>query len=148
MKGLQKIVCTVAFFIACLSSFSGFGQQPVAQKGIIDLQKANLFDKHLKLNGEWAFYWNHLLTPDSLATATPDYIPFPVLWKEVRFHGQSLPAQGYATYALTILLPKKRPRLGMEIHHVYSSYKLFVNGVFQAQNVQPATTLAKATPFS
>src|SRR5579859_4410498 len=147
MKGSRNIVCVVVVLLGSLLSLPGLGQEPVARKGVIDLRKASLFDKHLKISGEWAFYWNRLLTPDSLSTATPDYIPFPVLWKDVRLHGQPLPSQGYATYALTILLPPKRPRLGLELHHVYSTYKLFVNGIVQAANGQPATTPDKANPF-
>jgi signal transduction histidine kinase/CheY-like chemotaxis protein len=133
--------------VSCLSGPFGFGQEPAARQGVIDLRKVNLFDNHVRLNGDWAFYWNRLLSPESLASATPDYIPFPVLWKDVRLHGRPVPSQGYATYALTILLPPKRPRLGMEIHHVYSAYKLYVNGIVQAQNGQPATTKEGASPF-
>jgi len=147
MKGLRVFVLTAALLISCLSSLTGFGQEPVAQKGVIDLRKSNLFDKHLKISGEWAFYWNRLLSPDSLATATPEYVPYPLLWKEIRLKGQQLPSQGYATYRLTVLLPTKRPRIALELHHVYSTYKLFVNGVVQSQNGQPATTGEKATPF-
>jgi signal transduction histidine kinase/CheY-like chemotaxis protein len=147
MKGLWRSVCLAGLFIGSLSSLSGFGQEPVAQKGVIDLRKVNLFDNHVKISGEWAFYKSRLLTQDSLSTATPDYIPFPVLWKDISLHGRRLPSQGYGTYQLTVLLPSKRPRIGMEIHHVYSSYKLFVNGVVQSQNGQPATTRENATPF-
>src|SRR5579872_7170112 len=129
MKGLGRLVCAVLVLICCLSGLSAAGQEPVAQKGLIDLRKANLFDNHLKISGEWAFYPHQLLTPDSLSGATPDYVPFPMLWKDIRLHGQPLPSQGYATYMVKVLLPAKRPRLGLEIHHVYCAYKLFVNGV-------------------
>jgi len=101
----------------------------------------------VKISGEWAFYPNRLLSPDSLSSAIPVYIPFPLLWKEVEIDGKPLPSQGYGTYRLTVLLPKKRPRIGMELHHVYSAYKLFINGVAQAQNGRPATTPEAATPF-
>ena len=147
MKGLLRLVFIAGVLTGFLSSLSGFGQEPVAQRGVIDLRKANLFDNHVMISGEWAFYNSRLLSPDSLFTATPDYIPFPALWKDVRIHGQPIPSQGYGTYHLTVLLPAKRPRLGMELHHVYSAYKLFVNGVVQAQNGQPGTVQENATPF-
>lgn len=140
MKVLAVLLCV-------LSSLPGLGQQPVARKGMIDLRAVNLFDKHVKISGEWAFYPNLILNPDSLSAATPHYIPFPLLWKEVKIDGKPLSSQGYGTYQLTVLLPKKRPRIGMEIHHVYSAYKLFVNQVVQAQNGQPAATRESATPF-
>jgi len=147
MKGLRGLIGVIGILMGCLPGLTGFGQEPVAQKGVIDLRKVNLFDKHLKISGEWAFYQNRILSPDSLSSATPDYIPFPALWKDVRLHDKPLPSQGYGTYRLTVLLPKKRPRIGMEIHHVYSSYKLFVNSVVQSQNGQPAATRESATPF-
>ena len=147
MKGLRRSVSILGVFISMLSGLPGFGQQPVATKGVIDLRNVNLFDNHVKISGEWAFYPGRILTPDSLPATPPDYIPFPLLWKEVRIDGKALPSQGYGTYQLTVLLPKKRPRIGMEIHHVYSAYKLYVNGVMQSQNGQPAATRENATPF-
>lgn len=146
MKELRKIVFIVVLLMGC-SGLSGFGQHPLAQKGVIDLRKVSLFDNHLKISGEWAFYWHRLLPPDSLSFVTPDYIPFPLLWKDVRLHGQPIPSQGYATYSLTILLPAKRPRLGLEVPDAYCALKLYVNGVVQAQIGQPATSPAKARPF-
>ncbi len=124
------------------------GQVPIAQKGVIDLRKENFFDKQLTLNGEWGFFWNQLLTPGQpFPGLAPAYVPFPVLWKDLRLNGQKIPSQGYATYTLTVLLPAKRPRIGMEVPDAYCSYKLYVNGVVQVQNGQPATTKEEATPF-
>jgi signal transduction histidine kinase len=120
---------------------------PTAKNGIIDLRHENLFGKSFTINGEWEFYWNRLLVPDSLSIAKPVLVPFPRLWNDLQIDGRPIPAQGYGTYKLTILLPAKRPRLGMEIPDSYCSLKLFVNGVVQTQNGEPATTRAAATPF-
>ena len=130
-----------------LPSFAGDDPIPTAQKGIIDLRHVNLFDKSFTINGEWGFYWDKLLAPDSLSSAKPVYVAFPRLWNDLKIDGHPIPSQGYATYTLTILLPAKRPRLGMEIPHTYCSLKLYVNGIVQAQNGEPATTRAAATPF-
>ncbi|HTI90316.1 MAG TPA: response regulator [Puia sp.] len=135
---------TVALTVACLAQD---GQTPIAKKGILDLRKANLFSKPLSLNGEWGFYWNRLLPPDSLSAVAPAYVPYPVLWKEIAPNGQKIPSQGYATYTLTVLLPSPRPRIGLEVPDAYCSFKLFVNGIVQAQNGQPATTRENARPF-
>jgi len=132
------------------TSRAGDDPIPTAKEGIIDLRHVNLFGKSFTINGEWSFYWDRLLAPDSLsgpAAPKPGYVPFPVLWNDLRLHGKKIPAQGYGTYALTILLPAKRPRLGMEIPDAYCSLKLYVNGVVQAQNGEPATTRDAATPF-
>ena len=136
------------FFLFLLSlSCAAEEKQPIAQKGVLDLRNVDLFNNSLNTNGEWAFYWDHLLPPDSLSGLTPDYVPFPVLWNDLRLHGQQLPTVGYATYKLTVLLPARRPRLGMQIPDAYCALRLYVNGVVQAQNGRPATTKAAAVPF-
>ncbi|HMI61080.1 MAG TPA: hypothetical protein VK518_09235, partial [Puia sp.] len=135
---------TMALSLTCLAQD---GQAPLAKNGILDLRKANLFSKPLSLNGEWGFYWNRLLSPDSLSAVAPAYVPYPVLWKDITLNGEKIPSQGYATYTLTVLLPHQRPRIGLEVPDAYCAFKLFVNGIVQAQNGQPATTKEKARPF-
>jgi signal transduction histidine kinase/CheY-like chemotaxis protein len=146
MKLLQKILLLTLCMPLGLFCRANEGQ-PVARKGVLDLRNSNLFNNSLNTNGEWAFYWNRLLAPDSLSSVTPDYEPFPVLWNSLQLHGQKLPTIGYATYKLTILLPARRPRLGIQLPDAYCASKLYVNGVVQAQNGQPATTKEAAIPF-
>ena len=145
-RKLSKIAGVALLVALSLSCFAD-GPAPVAHTGILDLRHQNLFGRSFSLDGEWGFFWNRLLPPDSLSSAAPDYVPFPVLWKDIRVKGQQIPSQGYATYTLTILLPAKRPRIGVEVPEVYSSMKLYVNGVVQVQDGEPATTEEKATPF-
>ncbi|HEX3933649.1 MAG TPA: 7TM diverse intracellular signaling domain-containing protein, partial [Puia sp.] len=145
-SNLPKITSVALLVMLSFSCFAD-GPAPLAQKGVIDLRNQNLFSKSLALNGEWGFFWNRLLTPDSLSSAVPAYVPYPVLWKDLRLNGQKIPSQGYATYTLTILLPAKRPRIGMEVPDAYCSYKLYVNGVVLIQNGEPATTKEQAKPF-
>ena len=144
---LPKIISLTLVMAFCLSCLAKGGQGPIAQHGILDLRKADLFTKPLPLNGEWGFYWNRLLSPDSLPAVAPTYVSYPALWKDITLNGEKIPSQGYATYTLTILLPAKRPRIGMEIPDTYCSFKLFINGVPQVQNGQPATTREAAQPF-
>ena len=146
MNSLSKIF----LFILCLT-FSLFcaaeGGQPIARNGVLDLRNVDLFNNALSTNGEWAFYWDRLLSPDSLSGATPDMVSFPVLWNDLRLHDRQMPTIGYATYKLTILLPARRPRLGMSVPDTYCALKLYVNGVVQAQNGRVATTKEAAVPF-
>ena len=121
---------------------------PLAKKGILDLRSLSLSDKPVALEGEWEFFWKQLIAPDSLAVAgNPLYVPYPSRWTNLRINGENLSAQGYATYSLTVLLPSKRSRIGLEIPDVYCAYKLYVNGVLQSQNGEPARTAEQATPF-
>jgi len=132
----------------CISGFVLGAPGPTAKGGVLDLRNLNLADKPVNLDGEWAFFWKQLVPPDSLSTAgRPAYVPCPSLWTNLRLNGQRLPAQGYATYSLTILLPAKRSRIGLEVPDVYCAYKLYVNGILQVQNGEPAARADEATPF-
>ena len=147
MRPNLPIIAGIALIAALSISCPADGQTPVAHQGLIDLRNENLFDKSLALNGEWGFYWNRLLKPDSGATPPPAYAAYPVLWKDLDVDGHKYPSIGYATYTLTVLLPPKRPRIGLEIPDTYCSFKLYVNGVLQAQDGVPAAAPEKATPF-
>jgi signal transduction histidine kinase/CheY-like chemotaxis protein len=145
---LLKLIALLLLGISFAPCMAGEQPGPVARKGVLDLRGSNLSARPFTLNGEWGFFWRQLISPDSLREAgTPAYVAFPALWKDLKLNGQRLSSQGYATYTLTILLPKKRSRIGMEVPDVYCTYKLFVNGVVQVQNGQPGTTAASSIPF-
>jgi signal transduction histidine kinase len=144
---MPKIFLGLVGLFLWVSGMARIEPTPEAQRGVIDLRQENLFGKSFTINGEWGFYWNRLLSPDSLSSPDPVYVPFPRLWNDLRIDGHPVPTQGYATYTVTVLLPAKRPRLGMEIPDAYCAIRLYVNGVIQAQNGEPATTRAAATPF-
>ncbi|MBN9385724.1 MAG: response regulator [Chitinophagaceae bacterium] len=143
----RKIGGTLLTFIICLTCFANREPDHNAQKGLLDLRDVDLTVHPVKLHGEWNFYWMQLLSPDSLNTVKPDYAPYPRLWKDLRLHGQSYSTIGYATYSLTILLPKNRPRIGLEVPDTYCSYKLYINGAPQSQNGQPGRTKEGSAPF-
>lgn len=147
---MKKMVRVIAYqLLLGLASLYCAAQQPalpLVQKGILDLRNADLFKTPVSLNGEWRFYWKQLLQPGDVPVSN-DFIQYPSLWKGKQINGQTLSSQGYASYALTILLPKEKPRLALKVPDVYSSYKLYANGNVLYQNGQPATTADKATPF-
>ena len=143
----HKIGETLLILLICLTCFANREPDHNAQKGLLDLRDVDLFNHPVKLHGEWGFYWMQLLPPDSLDAARQDYAPYPRLWKDLRLHGRKYSTIGYATYTLTILLPKNRPRIGLEVPDTYCSYKLFINGSLQSQNGRPGRTKETSTPF-
>ncbi len=118
---------------------------PVAQKAVIDLRKTDLHKETVALNGEWALYWNKLIGPGD-SSAPLAYVPFPKLWKNTTINGLLLPSKGYASYTLTVLLPKNNSHLALEIPDTYASYRLFVNGVEFAAAGNPDSIEKKAIP--
>ncbi|SEN36182.1 Signal transduction histidine kinase [Niastella yeongjuensis] len=118
-----------------------------AHQGVLDLRSVDLQEQMAPLIGDWQFYWHRLLQPGDTVSAGPDYAPYPSLWNKVKLHGQTLPVEGYATYSLTILLPKKRPHLAMLMTDVYCSYRLFINDSLLSSNGKPDTARQTAVPF-
>ncbi|HEY2580578.1 MAG TPA: ATP-binding protein [Mucilaginibacter sp.] len=128
--------------IVMLSSDSSFGSVkiPVAKKGVIDF-RSDSFSDNLNLDGEWLFYRKQLLNPQEVLRQPGEFIHFPELWSK-----QHLPSFGYATYSLTILLPKHHAPLEVSIANAYCAYRLFANDNEVASNGQVSTSPAGFVP--
>ncbi len=113
---------------------------PEAKQGIIDLRKTNFSKETIALQGEWALYWKQLISTTDTNAIRTAFVPFPVLWSATIVNGKPLNHYGYATYALTVLLPKNQPTLALEIPDTYTSYRLFVNGDLFAVAGDPDST--------
>ena len=150
---MKTIFRAIAYFllqgIFCHSSNAQLPHNalPVAKKGVLDLRNYDLSSKPASLNGEWSFYWKQLLQPGDSIPATHYYTVYPQLWKKKNLNGQLLSSEGYASYSLTVLLPKKTTPLALQIPDAYSSYKLYVNGTQLSQNGKTATNAREAVPF-
>ncbi len=146
MKKTREILCLFCAFIVILEC-SAQSQASLASKGTIDLRRVDLFTQSQTLKGEWLFYWNQLLKPGEEASANHTFTFYPSLWKEDKLNGKPLPSQGFATYKITVLLPKQRPPLALEIPDTYCSYSLFINGHLAAQNGKPGRNAEESKPF-
>ncbi|MFT3826189.1 MAG: response regulator [Chitinophagaceae bacterium] len=135
------MICAGLASTQCLAA-----NDPIVKNGIVDLRSPGSLKSPVALRGEWKFYWNKLVMPGDSIT-TNDVLAIPRLWNKSTFRGQTLPAKGYATYQLTVLLPKDRPKLGLELPDVYCAYKLYINGVLSAQNGETGTSAANSKPF-
>jgi len=150
MTTIFRVVISVLLMgFCCQSALAQIPENapPQAKKGTLDLRYSNLSAKPVSLNGEWCFYWKQLLQPGDSLPIEHSYTQYPQLWNKKKWNGQTLSAEGYASYSLTVILPKKRSRLALEIPDVYSSYTLFVNGKQIAQNGKPSSNAGGAVPF-
>jgi signal transduction histidine kinase/CheY-like chemotaxis protein len=123
----------------------------VAFRGIADLRNVEFNNNTVSLNGEWAFAWRKLIqTKDTLQFN--EYVSFPSLWSKCQIDGVTLPAQGFASYALTVILPKNRPVLSFYLPDVYSAFRFYINGQLFAANGHPdslkKTTVPKWNPIT
>ncbi len=133
------------FLLSEICALANSNNHPIAQKGLIDLRSADLSHKTVNLTGDWGFYWHQLINPNNQKPAT-QFTEFPKLWNNTILEGKNLPAIGYATYSLIVLLPKERKPLALIVPDVYASYQLFINGKLFSQNGHPDTTKESATP--
>lgn len=122
------LIFIVLVLISVLDSKPPF--KPQANKGILNLSQ-NDFKEYgnLKLDGEWEFYWNKLISYQDPLSQTPDlYADIPDTWNEYSLHGERLSGEGYATYRLhvvTDLAPETT--LGLRIYTLSSAYNIFIN---------------------
>lgn len=113
-------------------------EPPKAVNGVIDLRNWNLARYPVALSGHWSFY-DRELTTHPHSEARQIYFP-EVLDKQGHADSQ------YGTYAIRIILPSGTGKLAVEIPHLYSSYKLYIDGKVVAENGKPGTSKETTIP--
>ncbi|MCH8499850.1 MAG: hypothetical protein LAT63_15340 [Marinobacter sp.] len=140
MRRLFSPLLLLALLTLLVKTFSGaFLQPPMrAVDGVQNLQDwAVASTGRVKLAGDWAFYPNQFLppesiTPDSLPTS-PALLTLPGVWNALDVGGQPMPNIGHATLALHIKLPEAGNYL-IKIPTLTNSYRLWVNGEAKVEN--------------
>lgn len=121
--------------------------QPLAEKGVFDLQKWDFSEQSIDLNGTWEFYWKEFLSPGDLkerdrceidpqvSESCPkllekkkNHVPVPLEWNYIRLspEGEYLPTEGFATYRLKIKVGTPG-KYGLKLPYICSAYKLYVD---------------------
>ncbi|HNN91321.1 MAG TPA: adenylate/guanylate cyclase domain-containing protein [Pseudomonadota bacterium] len=110
LAGLRQLLCLLTC-ILCLAACGSHRAPPRAQAGVLDLRSWDFErDGMVRLDGDWQWAWERLLPPRALGSAAQskdpiDTFAFPGIWNGKVVAGKKLPAHGYATFALRILLP-------------------------------------------
>jgi signal transduction histidine kinase/CheY-like chemotaxis protein len=111
----------------------------------MDLRKQTFTEK-IPLNGEWEFYWKQLFTSANIP-AKGQLVNFPFMWQGYQLNGKQLPAFGYASYHLKLLLPKTKTVLRLSIPDTYCAYRLFINGELAAVSGNVTTSPNGFVPY-
>ncbi len=108
-------------------------KHPLAINGVFDLSHWD-FDKDgsVRLDGQWEFYWNKLLSPTDFRSNEPlertGYIDLPMAWADFEPGGEKLPDYGYATYRLLVKTDGAAGVKALHISKILSAYKLWIDG--------------------
>lgn len=144
---LLLIICLVsAAFFSLLNQwdnkYTAKGPQP--QNGLLTLEESALAEYPvLFLVSDWEIYRDRLLTPE-------DFKENPPLPDELVFIGQygglegrvkegisARSPHGSATYRLNIVLPVEIRNYTLELPEIYSTYRLYINGVLMKEMGNP-----------
>ncbi|WP_158301961.1 ATP-binding protein [Paenibacillus mesophilus] len=112
------------------------------RNGVMDLSEWNYEqNKRIKLDGEWEFYWDRLLTSDRFKQTGADklspsaFIKVPSQWNGKRIDGNVLPAHGVATYRMVLrnvpfdgVFAVKKTNIRFASTVYANGYKLFDDG--------------------
>jgi HD-GYP domain-containing protein (c-di-GMP phosphodiesterase class II) len=163
-KGLPRLVilgliaCCLGYMAGCQSRSAG-KQIPKAEAGVLDLRNWD-FDRDgpVKLDGEWRFYWQQFVMSDQASNQTDTmtsgletspawiYHALPQFWNKPGIDGTSLPGKGYASFALTILLPEAGLSLGLKTIEILTAHAVYIDGIQVARVGKPGTDRQSSTP--
>ncbi len=111
-----------------------FVQAQKIENGVLDLRNVNLVDSTYKLDGKWRFAWRQLIDSPKQKFPERTYISLPGTWgNQVDTSGLRYTDTGFATYMLTVLLPKKHEQIAIRIPDLYSNYRLYVNNQLEQE---------------
>src|SRR5688572_16045989 len=117
-KGISKkaVISWIIVLVPIIILLIGFANktnivsQPKAEKGSLDISQWDLAENgNIKLDGEWEFYWNKLLTPDefkdSIKPQKTGYFKVPGIWNGYKAGDKKLTGSGYASFRLMVKIP-------------------------------------------
>jgi signal transduction histidine kinase len=121
------------------------GNELQVREGVMDLSAWHYdSDKVIKLDGEWEFYWNQLLTPASFefpgdARLSPNaYMKVPSSWNGVVVDGRPLPVKGAATYRAVLKNVPISGVLALKKNNIRFSSVIYVNGEKLLEDGRPS----------
>ncbi|WP_153733067.1 sensor histidine kinase [Sporosarcina obsidiansis] len=112
-----------------------------SEEGILDLTQVHVSENPIKLEGEWSFYWQELLSPKDIQIRSTKgenhdhWINIPGSWLGYRLDGQQLNGTGFATFRVVIQLSEqdRNERLALRLPTIFHAYKLWINGELLAE---------------
>ncbi len=141
-------ICALGFFSWQINSKPE--EKILAVGGRMNLSASDLKNMTIPLDGEWRFAWEQLQSPQGVSDPKPDFMTLPRVWNGFRHKNKTLPAHGYATYQLDIILgsEQRATALALYIPYMHSSYSLYLGGEQIAADGTVANTSTGFNPGS
>ncbi len=135
------IVCLL-LVVALLPNVSAYGAEasrpfvsPTAVDGVADLRKLPSLDSPgvIPLHGQWTFYWQQLLAPESLPALTysSSTLDVPSSWNNAgHLTGSGQLGYGYGTYRLQLRVPDRdvNGNKALFVRSIGSAYRIWIDG--------------------
>ncbi|WP_207764131.1 hybrid sensor histidine kinase/response regulator [Leptospira meyeri] len=110
----------------------------LAKDGVLDAQSVDFSGETINLTGNWEFYWNEFLDPDTEIPIHKSFLKAGVPWfSQENEDGELYPSFGYATYRLTVHLPNdtsENEPFAISVPVLHSAYQIYVNGKLVGKN--------------
>ncbi len=146
----RLVLLATLLILVGLTGCSLFRDAPQAEQGHLDLTTWSWnSDGIITLNGQWSFYWNQLVAPQSfqsLSPASEKFISVPNTWSQDLSNDTLPTGTGYATYRLKIQMPPDSVPLSLRVNTASTAMRVWVNGkpVYEVGKV--ATSASEAIP--
>ncbi|WP_411680991.1 ATP-binding protein [Clostridium thailandense] len=125
------VIFLALFWMFINKNTEAFVKQPIAKEGILDLRNWD-FKKQgiVKLDGQWEFYYNKLLTPENFkkGVVKTGVINIPGNFNGYNYNGRQLGETGYATYRLRVVTNKVEDLYAIKTEFIQSAQKMWING--------------------
>ncbi len=127
------IILCIVFLAGCSTKTVQTNNSPKIKQGTLDVRQWDFKDGTIKLDGDWEFYWNELITPEQFVVGDilkeKNYIKVPGYWKGYPVAGKSVGSYGYATYRLHVKsVQHPAGVVSLRIPAIIAAEKVWVNG--------------------
>lgn len=107
---------------------------PTVEEGVINISGISP-NRNIVLDGKWEFYWNQLLVSKAQQKLSPHIlIPVPDYWSRYKFNGSYLPAEGFASYRLTLNSFSYARPITIYMPDFGSAYRVYIDRKLTAES--------------
>ncbi len=126
---IHYLTLLIVLMALCACAPQTTSVQPKVVQGVLDLRNWDFSrDGPVKLDGDWAFYWDKSMRSLEPEAKAQEFIRVPGAWLEHH------PAIGKAVYRVRILTSATTEVLGIKLYEFPQSYRLYVNNQFLIEN--------------